>query len=95
MWFTRISITNPVMATMAMLALVVLGLFSFQRLKVDQFPSVEFPTVVVSIDYPGASAEIVETEVTRKVEEAVNAIAGVNQINSRSYSGTVELRKPG
>ena len=88
MWFTRISITNPVMATMAMLALVVLGLFSFQRLKVDQFPSVEFPTVVVSIDYPGASAEIVETEVTRKVEEAVNAIAGVNQINSRSYSGT-------
>ena len=54
MWFTRISITNPVMATMAMLALVVLGLFSFQRLKVDQFPSVEFPTVVVSIDYPGA-----------------------------------------
>jgi HAE1 family hydrophobic/amphiphilic exporter-1 len=88
MWFTRISITNPVMATMAMLALVVLGLFSFQRLKVDQFPSVEFPTVVVSIDYPGASAEIVETEVTRKVEEAVNAIAGVNQINSRSYAGT-------
>jgi len=88
MWFTRVSITNPVMATMAMLALVVLGLFSFQRLKVDQFPSVEFPTVVVSLDYPGASAEIVETEVTRKVEEAINAIAGVNQINSRSYSGT-------
>jgi hydrophobic/amphiphilic exporter-1 (mainly G- bacteria), HAE1 family len=88
MWFTRVSITNPVMATMAMLALVVLGLFSFQRLKVDQFPSVEFPTVVVSLDYPGASAEIVETEVTRKVEEAVNAIAGVNQINSRSYAGT-------
>ena len=88
MWFTRVSITNPVMATMAMLALVVLGLFSFQRLKVDQFPSVEFPTVVVSIDYPGASAEIVETEVTRKVEEAINAIAGVNQLYSRSYSGT-------
>lgn len=88
MWFTRVSITNPVMATMAMLALVVLGLFSFQRLKVDQFPSVEFPTVVVSLEYPGASAEIVETEVTRKVEEAINAIAGVNQLYSRSYSGT-------
>ncbi|MDZ7855729.1 efflux RND transporter permease subunit [Sphaerotilus sp.] len=88
MWFTRVSITNPVMATMAMLALVVLGLFSFQRLKVDQFPSVEFPTVVVSLEYPGASAEIVETEVTRKVEETLNAIAGVNQLYSRSYSGT-------
>ncbi|WP_310463021.1 efflux RND transporter permease subunit [Sphaerotilus sp.] len=88
MWFTRVSITNPVMATMAMLALVVLGLFSYQRLKVDQFPNIEFPTVVVSLDYPGASAEIVETEVTRKVEEALNSIAGISQLYSRSYSGT-------
>jgi HAE1 family hydrophobic/amphiphilic exporter-1 len=88
MWFTRVSIANPVMATMVMLALVVLGLFSFQRLKVDQFPNVEFPTVVVSVDYPGASAEIVETEVTRKVEESVNAIAGISQLYSRSYAGT-------
>jgi HAE1 family hydrophobic/amphiphilic exporter-1 len=88
MWFTRVSIGNPVMATMVMLALVVLGLFSYQRLKVDQFPDIEFPTVVVSIDYPGASAEIVETEVTRKVEESVNSIAGISQLNSRSYAGT-------
>jgi HAE1 family hydrophobic/amphiphilic exporter-1 len=88
MWFTRVSIANPVMATMVMLALVVLGLFSFQRLKVDQFPNIEFPTVVVSVDYPGASAEIVETEVTRKVEEALNSIAGISQLYSRSYSGT-------
>ena len=88
MWFTRVSIANPVMATMVMLALVVLGLFSFQQLKVDQFPNIEFPTVVVSIDYPGASAEIVETEVTRKVEEALNSIAGISQLYSRSYSGT-------
>jgi hydrophobic/amphiphilic exporter-1 (mainly G- bacteria), HAE1 family len=88
MWFTRVSIINPVMATMVMLALVVLGLFSLQRLKVDQFPDVDFPTVVVSVDYPGASAEVIETEVTRKVEEAVNSLAGINQLNSRSYAGT-------
>ncbi|MFM2055132.1 MAG: hypothetical protein RL456_3169, partial [Pseudomonadota bacterium] len=88
MWFTRVSIANPVMATMVMLALVVLGLFSFQRLKVDQFPNVEFPTVVVTLEYPGASAEVVETEVTRKVEESVNAIAGISQLYSRSYAGT-------
>ncbi|WP_119154785.1 efflux RND transporter permease subunit [Caldimonas tepidiphila] len=88
MWFTRVSIQNPVFATMMMLALVVLGLFSLQRLKVDQFPDIEFPTVVVQMDYPGASPEIVEAEVTRKVEEAVNTIAGINQINSRSYEGT-------
>ena len=72
MWFTRVSIGNPVLATMVMLAFVVLGLFSYQRLAVDQFPNIDFPTVVVSIDYPGASPEIVESEVTKKVEEAVN-----------------------
>ncbi|WP_019559277.1 efflux RND transporter permease subunit [Caldimonas manganoxidans] len=85
MWFTRVSIANPVMATMVMLAFVVLGLFSYQRLKVDQFPDIEFPIVVVQVDYPGASPEIVETEVTRKVEEAVNSIAGIKKLYSRSY----------
>ena len=88
MWFTRVSIANPVLAVMVMFAFVVLGLFSYQRLKVDQFPNVDFPTVVVSIDYPGASPEIVESEVTRKVEEAVNSIAGISQLFSRSYEGT-------
>ncbi|MFY9478963.1 MAG: efflux RND transporter permease subunit [Aquabacterium sp.] len=88
MWFTRLSIGNPVLATMMMAALVVLGLFSYQRLKVDQFPDIEFPTIVVQMDYPGASPAIVETEVTRKVEEAVNTIAGISQIYSRSYEGT-------
>lgn len=87
MWFTQVSLRNPVFATMVMLALMVLGLFSFQRLKVDQFPNIDFPVVVVSTAYPGASPEIVESEVTKKVEETVNAIAGVNALTSRSYEG--------
>src|SRR5450755_1114242 len=88
MWFTRISIGNPVLATMVMLAFVVLGLFSYQRLSVDQFPNVDFPTVVIVMDYPGASPEIVESEVTKKIEEAVNTVAGINALYSRSYEGT-------
>jgi len=88
MWFTRVSIANPVLATMVMLAFVVFGLVSIQRLKVDQFPNIEFPTVVVQITYPGAAPEIVENEVTRRVEEAVNTIAGINQLFSRSYEST-------
>ena len=88
MWFTQVSLRNPVFATMVMLAFVVLGIFSFQRLQVDQFPSIDFPVVVVNTDYPGASPEIVETEVTKKVEEAVNAIAGVNALTSRSVEGS-------
>lgn len=87
MWFTRVSLKNPVFATMVMLALVVLGLFSYQRLQVDQFPNIDFPVVVVITDYPGASPEIVESEVTKKVEEGVNSIAGINALTSRSYEG--------
>ncbi len=87
MWFTRVSIANPVMAVMVMLAFVVLGLFSYQRLKVDQFPDIDFPTVVVQTEYPGAAPEVVESEVTKKIEETVNTIAGINQLYSRSYEG--------
>jgi hydrophobic/amphiphilic exporter-1 (mainly G- bacteria), HAE1 family len=87
MWFTQVSLRNPVFATMVMVALMVLGLFSFQRLKIDQFPNIDFPVVVVTTEYPGASPEIVESEVTQKVEEAVNAISGVNALSSRSYEG--------
>jgi HAE1 family hydrophobic/amphiphilic exporter-1 len=87
MWFTRVSLKNPVFATMVMLAIVVLGLFSYQRLQVDQFPNVDFPVVVVTTEYPGASPEIVESEVTKKIEEGVNSIAGINALTSRSYNG--------
>src|SRR3954464_6003241 len=87
MWFTRVSLKNPVFATMVMLAIVVLGLFSYQRLKVDQFPNIDFPVVVVTAEYPGASPEIVESEVTKKIEEGVNSIAGINALTSRSYEG--------
>jgi HAE1 family hydrophobic/amphiphilic exporter-1 len=72
---------------MLMLAIVVLGLFSLQRLKVDQFPNIDFPVVVVLTEYPGASPEIVESEVTKKIEESVNSIAGISALTSRTYEG--------
>ena len=87
MWFTQVSLKNPVFATMAMLAIVVLGLFSYQRLQVDQFPNIDFPVVVVTAEYPGASPEIIESEVTKKLEEGVNSIAGISALTSRSYEG--------
>ena len=87
MWFTKVSLKNPVFATMVMLAIVVLGLFSYSRMQVDQFPNIDLPVVVITADYPGASPEIVESEVTKKIEEGVNAIAGINTLTSRSYEG--------
>lgn len=87
MWFTQVSLRNPVFATMVMLALVVLGLFSFQKLKIDQFPNIDLPVVVITTEYPGASPEIIESEVSKKIEEAVNSTAGISALTSRSYEG--------
>jgi HAE1 family hydrophobic/amphiphilic exporter-1 len=87
MWLTRVSISNPVLAAMLMFALVVMGVFSYNRVPVDQFPDVEIPVVVVNTEYPGAAPESVENDVTRKIEETVNTINGVKQIHSRSHEG--------
>jgi HAE1 family hydrophobic/amphiphilic exporter-1 len=87
MWFTRVSIANPVFATMMMAALLVLGVFSYSRLPVEQFPDVSFPVVVIETEYPGASPENVEEEVTRKIEESVNTVSGIKTLSSRSYEG--------
>ncbi len=87
MWFTRVSIHNPVFATMMMVALLVLGIFSYQRLAVDEFPNINFPVVVVSTEYPGAAPETVETDVSRPLEETLNTVAGINHVASQSYEG--------
>ncbi|UXY17168.1 efflux RND transporter permease subunit [Chitiniphilus purpureus] len=87
MWFTRISIQNPVFATMMMLSLLVLGLFSLTRLPVEEFPDVKFPVAVVSTAYPGASPEIVESDVTKKIEESINTVNGLKNLYSYTYQG--------
>ncbi|HQV80457.1 MAG TPA: efflux RND transporter permease subunit, partial [Agitococcus sp.] len=87
MWLTRLSIQNPVLATMMMLALMVLGIFSWRELSVEEFPDIEYPYVMITTDYPAASPEAVESEVTRKLEDSINTIAGVRRIISTSYEG--------
>lgn len=87
MWLTRISVQNPVFAAMMMFALMVLGLFAYKDLGVEEFPNVEFPFVIVSTNYPGASPEVVESDVTRKIEDTVNTISGVKRVISTSYEG--------
>src|SRR4051794_33235526 len=87
MFLSNLSIKQPVLATMMMVALAVLGLTSYRQLKVDLFPNVEFPVVTVSTVYPGASPETVEREVTKKVEEAINTVQGVKHVESSSQEG--------
>ncbi|KQV47994.1 nodulation protein NolG [Pelomonas sp. Root1217] len=90
MWMTRVSIQNPVFATMVMVALCVLGLFSYAKLGVEQMPDISFPGAQVDVRYPGASPEAVEREIAKPLEEALNTIAGVERIQSRSFEGRVQ-----
>ena len=90
MWFTRVSINNPVFATMVMAALCVLGLFSYSQLRVERLPDISPPIVFVSVTYPGASPEAIETELTRPIELGLNGIAGVKMIRSNSVEGRSE-----
>jgi len=87
MWITRVSINNPVFAAMIMVALCVLGIFSYSKLGVEQMPDISFPGAWMEVQYPGASPEAVEREVIKPIEEAVNSIAGVKRITSRSAEG--------
>ncbi len=87
MKLSDISIRRPVFATMMVGALVVVGLFSYFALPVELFPDVDFPFVVITTVYKGASAESVETQVTKKIEDVVNQISGVRHITSRSRDG--------
>ncbi|WP_180083073.1 efflux RND transporter permease subunit [Acinetobacter sp. YH12102] len=87
MWFTRISVKYPVFTIMMMFCLMVLGLASWQRMGVEEFPDVDFPFVVVYTNYPGASPETVESEITKKLEDQINTISGLKQVISQSSEG--------
>ncbi|MBH9553867.1 efflux RND transporter permease subunit [Inhella gelatinilytica] len=91
MWMTRVSINNPVFATMMMVALCVLGLFAYGRLGVENMPEINLPGAWIDVRYPGANPEAVEREVAKPLEEAVNTIAGVKRIQSRSFEGRAQM----
>ncbi len=91
MWITRVSINNPVFATMVMVGIVVLGLFSYARLRVEQMPDVTLPYVLILTAYPGASPEVIETDVTKPIEYAANTVSGVKRIFSNSREGQSQV----
>ncbi len=82
-----VSIQRPVFATMMILALIVLGLYSYMKLNVDLYPDVDIPYVIITTVLPGAGPNQIETDVTKKIEDAVNPISGVDWIQSYSREG--------
>jgi len=83
----EICVRRPVFATMLVMTLIVLGVFSYNRLVVERFPRVEFPTITITTRLPGAAPQEVETEITDKIEEAVNTISGIDELRSTSAEG--------
>src|SRR4030065_762527 len=84
MFLSDLAIKRPLFGAVMMLALVILGIFSYRRLAIDMFPDVEIPVLSIITKYPGASPETVEREVSKRIEEAVNPISGVKHVMSTS-----------
>src|SRR5881394_387493 len=87
----EICVRRPVFATMLILSLTVVGLFSFRSLGVDLFPKIDLPTITVTVVNPGASPQEIETEITDKVEGAVNTISGIDELRSTSIEGVSQV----
>ena len=90
-WLAEICVRRPVFAWVLVLSLTVVGLFALGRLGVDRFPNIDIPTVVVTTRLPGAAPEQIETEVTDKIEEAVNTISAIDTLTSTSSEGISQV----
>jgi hydrophobic/amphiphilic exporter-1 (mainly G- bacteria), HAE1 family len=90
-WLAEISVKRPVFASVLVVSLVVVGVFAYFRLGVDLFPKVDFPIITVTTRQAGAAPEEIETEITDKIERAVNTIAGIEELRSVSTEGVSQV----
>ncbi len=92
MFLSDVSIKRPVFATMMMVALLTFGLVSYTRLAIDEYPDVTYPVISVNTSYPGASPEVMERDISRPIEEAVNTVQGIREVTSTSQEGNSSVR---
>ena len=90
-WLAALCVKRPVFAWVLVLSLTVVGLYALGQLGVDRFPNVDIPTISVTTRLPGAAPEQIETEVTDKIEEAVNTISAIDTLNSTSSEGISQV----
>ncbi|HZF55043.1 MAG TPA: efflux RND transporter permease subunit [Polyangiaceae bacterium] len=90
-WLAAISVKRPVFATVLVLILSVVGLFSYRQLGVDRFPKVDFPVIIVTTVLPGSAPEEIETDISDKIEAAVNTISGIDELRSVSVEGVSQV----
>ena len=92
MFLSDISIKRPVFATMMMVLLIVLGVVSYKRLAIDEYPDITYPVVIVSTSMPGSSPESMMRDISKPVEEALNTVQGIKEISSTSQEGNSVVR---
>ena len=90
-WLASICVRRPVFATVLILFIVVVGVIGYKKLNVDRFPNVDLPVVQVLTTLPGAAPEEVETELSDKIEEAINTISGIDELRSVSTEGVSQV----
>src|SRR5437764_14092735 len=87
MTVSELCVKRPVFTTMLIALPVVLGIFAYTKMGVDLFPNVDLPVVTITTTRSGASVEEMETGVTKAIEQAVNTIAGIDELRSPSKEG--------
>ncbi|HTQ44087.1 MAG TPA: efflux RND transporter permease subunit [Polyangiaceae bacterium] len=90
-WLAALCVRRPIFASVLILVLCVIGMAGYLQLGVDQFPNVDFPVIVILTSEPGASPEDIETEITDKIEEAVNTISGIDELRSVTTEGVSQV----
>ncbi len=91
MILSDVSVRRPVFAIMMTAALIVLGAVSYVSLGLDLMPKTDNPVVNVNANLPGASAEEIETQITKRIEEAVNTISGIDELRASSDQGSARV----
>jgi hydrophobic/amphiphilic exporter-1 (mainly G- bacteria), HAE1 family len=90
-WLANVCVRRPVFATVLILTILVVGIVGYKNLAVDRFPNVDLPIVTVVTTLPGASPQEIETEVSDKIEEAINTLSGIDELRSISTEGVSQV----
>ncbi len=90
-WLAALCVRRPIFASVLILLVCVIGVAGYAQLGVDRFPNVDFPYIVIVTNEPGAAPEDIETEITDKIEEAVNTISGIDELRSVTTEGVSQV----
>src|SRR5580765_1651343 len=90
-WLANICVRRPIFTLVIIAFIVVVGYVGYKSLSVDRFPNIDLPAVVVVTALPGSAPEEIETELTDKIEEAINTISGIDDLRSISTEGISQV----